>query len=241
MKLDVLMERISLSGANDDIDEMDDAYDELALLNLAFKKNDLGILINKQGDNLDMNDVREIKRKLAGIIRSNPIIDGSDVKRGRDGYEKLRLIGRGVGHGLELTATAALTGALGALTVTSVGVPIVSILSGTAAVGAAALAKHQFGILGSLKATSRLIDALDAYEDLNPKARKRSFLKRLVDKLTFKSKDEIKKDTLKQIKNASKKAQRKFEKSMKGFPRYIEYHEGGEVKKIAVATLFKDL
>lgn len=241
MKLDVLMERMSLKAAEDDLDDMDNAYEELALLNRAFDKNDLGMLINKSGDNLDMNDVREIKRKLASIVRNNPIIDGADVNRGRDGYEKLRLIGRGVGHGLELLATTALTGALGALTVATVGVPIASVLSGTATVGAAALAKHQVSIIGSLKATSRLLGALDAYEDLNPKAKARSFLKRVFDKLTFKSKDEIKKDTIKRIRKASKKAQRRFEKSMRGFPRYIEYHEDGEVKKIAVATLFKDL
>lgn len=236
------MERASLNAAEDDLDEMDAAYDELVLLNRAFKKNDLAILIDKSGNSLDMNDVREIKRKLAGIIRNNPIVDGDDIKRGRDGYEKLRLIGRGVGHGLELLATGALTGALGALAVSSAAVPIASVLSGTAAVGVASLAKNQVTIIGGLNATSRLLNALDSYEDLNPKPKSRSFLKRLFDKLTFKSKNEIEKDARKRIKKASKKAQRKFEKSMRGFPRYIDYTDAnGDAQKMAVAELFKDI
>ena len=242
MKLNILIERMNVQAAESEVDEMEDAYDELALLNRAFDKNDLGILINKHGDNLNQNDIREIKRKLAKIVRNNPIIDGSEISRGRDGYEKLRLIGRGVGHGLEFTATAALTGALGALAVSSAAVPIASVLSGTAAVGTAALAKNQYNIIRSLKATSRLLTALDAYDDLKPKAKSRSLLKRLFDKLTFKSKDDIKKDTLKRIKKASNKAQRKFEKSMKGFPKYIEYEDSnGDAQKVAVSELFDDL
>jgi len=242
MKLNVLMERMNLQAAEDDVDEMEDAYDELALLNRAFKENDLGILINKHGDNLNQNDVREIKRKLAGIVRNNPIIDGSEVNRGRDGYEKLRLIGRGVGHGLEFAATGALTAALGSLAVSSAAVPIASVLSGTAAVGTAALAKNQYNIIRSLKATSRLLTALDAYEELKPKVKRRSLFKQFLDFITRKSKDEIKKDTLKRIKKASNKAQRKFEKSIKGFPKYIDFKDSkGNQQQVLIATLFDDL
>lgn len=241
MKLNTLLERASLNAAESDLDAMDDAYGELALLKQAFDKNDLGILINRQGKILKKKDLREIKRKMSSIVRNNPIIDGDDIKRGRDGYEKLRLFGRAVGHGVELLGTAALTGALGALTVSSVSIPILSILSGTATVGVASLAVSQMSILGSLKATSRLLNALDAYEDLNPDY-KRSRFKRFTDWITRKSKKDIEKNVRMKIKKASAKARRTFEKSMRGFPETIKYEDSnGDIQEFPVADLFQDL
>lgn len=241
MRLQQLMERASLNDADGDIDEMDDAYDELALLSHAFKKKDFGILINKQGRNLDKLDIREIKRKLSNIVRNNIILDGGDFNRGRDGWEKMRLLGRTIGHGLEVTALSALTGALGALTVSSVAIPIVSILAGTATVGGAALVKNQATIIGSLRATSRLLSTLDAFENLKPNYR-RSRIKRMLDWVTRKSKRDIEKDVVKQIKIASRKAQHKFEKNMKGFPHYVEYTDSnGDIQEYPTANFFKDL
>lgn len=242
MKLQQLLEYAELNQVEDALDQMADAYDELALLSEAFRKKDFGILINKHGGNLTRLDIREISRKLTDIVRNNVILDGGEFNRGRDGHEKLRLLARSIGQGIRVTALTVVTGALGALTVgTSVSMPIVAYMAGTATVGSAALTISHANMLNSLRLTSRLLTTLDAYENLKPRYNRSKF-RRFLDWITRKSKDDIEKEVLKKIKKASVKAQRKFEKHMRGFPLYVEYTDtNGVLRKYPTAEFFRDL
>lgn len=239
MKLHELFESqedAALRKADEEIDELEEAYEEIALLKEVFDAKDFGVLIGKKGRMFSINDIREIKRKLSDIIRNNPIIDGDEVSRGRDGDEKLRLLAQSIKHGFELTVLGSLTGLLSTLAVTTG--PIGAVFAGAGALLTGGLTKHQYTTMKSLSTLSKLMNIVDSYGDLNPKSVKRSGIKKFMDFLMRKSPKEIEKEMERKVKRESEKAQRKFQKQLRGFPKYVKYKDGNEIKEYPVANLF---
>lgn len=235
MKISDLNEDFREENAQED--RLEEAYEQIALLKDAFDRNNFGVLIGKTGM-LDYTDIREIKRKLASIIRNNPLIDEHEVSRGRDGYEGLRLSFRKMGHRAELLALSAAFAGLTGLAVISTPTVVGTVISGTGAAAAGLGALHQANIIGSLNTLSRVLDLTDNYGHLNPKEKPSKF-DRILNTLLRKKPKQIEKEAKNRIKQASKKAQAKMEKSLKGLPSVIEYKDRtGEIKHYPTANLF---
>lgn len=239
MKVYELFERqddTALKKADEQIDTLEAAYDEIALLRQVFKKKDFGVLIGKKGRMLSLGEIREIKRKLSNIIRNNPLIDGQEVSRGRDGEEKMKLLVKSLHHRTELAVTSILTVLLSAAAITSG--PIGASLWGAGAVVSGALAKKQYSTVKSVKSLSRLMNLVDSYGELTPNSVKRSGVKKFMDFIMRKTPKEIEKDMERKLRKETNKAKRKMEKDLRGFPMFINYKDGNEVKEYPVVNLF---
>lgn len=227
----------------DEVDEMESAYAEIALLNQAFEEKNFGVLIGKRGMLTD-TDLREIKRKLSNIVRNNPIIDSSEVKRGRDGDESLHLLARTIGHGLEATGLAAISAGLAAVAVmtapTVVGTGLASVGSALSAMGV----KHQLNLIQSLQSLSKTLELVQTYEklDVKPVRTSPSTIKKVTNWFLRKDEKDIRREAIKRVKKSSKKAQMKMQKNLRGFPKYVEYKErDGEIKQYPIINFFDNI
>ena len=235
MKISDLQEGFREDSAQEE--RLEEAYEEIALLKDAFDRGNFGILIGKTGM-LNYTDIREIKRKIAGIIRSNPLIDEDEVSRGRDGFEGMRVSLRKFGHRAELLALGAAFVGLSGIAAVSTPTVIGTVVAGTGAALTGAAAIHQSNIIGSLNTLSRVLDLADKYGELSPREKPSKF-RRILNTLLRKKPAQIEKEARSRIKQAAKKAQQKMEKSLKGLPEFIEYKDRtGEIKQFPTANLF---
>lgn len=242
---EMLMERFASGDTSIIADteiEIEEAYEQIALLAKAFKEKNFGVLIGKRGK-LSYSDIREIKRELANIVRGNVLIDGQDVKRGRDGDEKLRLMVKSIGHTLEMLGLGAASVFAGAATVATAGTGIGAYLTGAAAVGAGALAVNQAKLIKDLRALNKLLTLIDQFADLKPKVdTSRGKLRRFWDWMQRKTPDEIENEAEKKVRKAARKAQMKMEKSLRGFPKYVKYYDDdGDEAEYPLVQLFDNL
>ena len=241
---EMLMERFAGSDVgvlDNTVDEVEQAYDQIALLAKAMREKNFGVIIGKRGK-LVYNDIREIKRELAKLVRNNVLIDGGDVKRGRDGDEKMRLMIRSIGHSLEMLALGATTVALGGLTVATAGTGVGAYISGTAAVGTGAMAVNQAKVIKDLRALNRMLTIVDQYAELRPKVdTSRGKLKRFWDFMTRKSPEAIERAAESKIKAATRKQQMKMQKLLKGFPKYVKYYDEDGEQEYPLVQLFDNI
>jgi hypothetical protein len=222
-------------------DEMEEGYEQIAVLADAMRKKDFGVLIGKRGK-LTYSDIREIKRELAKIIRSNPLIDGDAIKRGRDGKEKMRLMIRSLAHGVETVALMGIAAGLGGVAVGTSLTGVGAVAAGAGAAGAGALAINQVQTIRNLKELSKLLSIVDQYAELKPKVNtSRSGIRRVFDFIMGKSKKDIERRAEAKVKKATRKQRVKMEKMLKGFPKFIEYYDDGEMKEYPLVQLFDNL
>ena len=171
------------------------------------------------------------------------LIDGEDVKRGRDGDEKLRLMVRSIGHTLEMLGLGAATIAGAAGTVLSGATGAGAVVGGALTLGAAALTAKQAQYVRDLRSLNKLIQIIDQYAELKPKINtNRSQLRKLWDFMMRKTPEQIEDEAEKKVRRAARKAQMKMEKMLRGFPKYIEYYdEEGEKDEYPIIQLFDNL
>lgn len=237
MKVHELFESASLDAAEQNLDRLDSAYEDIFLIKEAMDTGNFGILIGKKG-NLNESDLRKIKKRIRTIIRDNPLLDGNDIRNGRDGKEKLRLLARSAAHGFETTALAAATTALGVLAVTTG--PLGAIIAGTGAVAAGLLTGKQLKYTQAFRQTARMINIVDTYSKMNDRtAGKRSRFKRIMDWLSRKPAYEIERESEQRIKAAAHNAMNEFEQSIRNLPDTIAYrtHEG-DIAYLPIEELF---
>lgn len=228
-----------------EIKKMDESYDQLDRLMRAMDKGDLGILIDKENRNLDLNDIYKIRRELKTILNDNVFLE-SGGSRHENGHDTLKLMGRRIGHGVELFGDEALAGLFVSLGVASLSNPITGLI-GTAAAGAAAglagaSVKHQNHILKDLKVAATLIKVCDLLEQQRvTHIPHRGLLRKIMDKLERKSPEQIRNETKKRIKKASMKAEHKFDKLIRNLPKQIEYTDDGQKRTITIEEVFGGL
>jgi hypothetical protein len=222
--------------------EIEEAYEQIALLAKAFKEKNFGVLIGKRGK-LSYSDIREIKRELASIVRGNVLIDGQDVKRGRDGDEKLRLMVLSIKHTLEMLGLGAAAVFAGAATATTAGTGAGAIVGTALTAATGALAVNQAKLIKDLRALNRLLNLIEQFADLKPKVdTSRGRLKRFWDWMQRKTPKEIEDEAEKKVRYAARKAQMKMQKSLRGFPKYIKYYDDeGEEAEYPLVQLFDNL
>lgn len=219
-----------------EVDELIAAYDEIVLIKDALRTGDFGILIGKQSQTLSHSDVFAIKRKISTIIRDNPIIDGDDIKRGRDGKEKVRALGRSIRFGLESIGLA-IVSALFIYLSTLVAVPF-AIALGNIAVLTGLASVEQARMVLRLKALAKLVDIVDAYGNLKPHYRISGF-KRIFNVFMRRTPEEIEKSSRASIKKSSKKAKAQFDRLTKNLPDFIEYQDNeGNIQEYPLEKLF---
>lgn len=220
--------------------EIDEAYKELAILHKAMSTGNFGFLISNSNRQITYQDIPKIRKRLASIIRNNILFDGSDIRNGRDGKEKLRILFHQAGHIFEAVALSALGVILGGALIATGNV--IGIGAGAAAIaGTGALRMGQIKSIAHLRSAAKLIDIVDTRAKLNPSYTPSAW-RRVLNWLSRKKDYQIKREAEDRIKVAARKAEIAFKKAIQGLPEHIEYiDQNGDVAKMSVYDLFEDL
>lgn len=232
----------------DETDDLEAAYDELSTLTAAMESGNFGLLIGKRGGRLDHNDILEIRREIADIFRNNRLFSGENIYRGKDGWERLRLVPQAIESSLNEWGSYAISAALAW---TSIGffasaglatLPIIGLIGGAIlSVLFLAAGIHNHFIHKSIKTAARVLNILDAYEDMNSnrKVDDRSTIHKFFDWLMRKSPSDIRADAQEKVQDSAKKAAKRFERLTKGLPDYIYYYDqSGDKKQYPTIELF---
>lgn len=230
MKISELYESV-----DKDVEEIDKAYEEVMLISKAVKSGNFGVLIGKNTGKLTIRDINNIRRRLEQISKYNPLIRGNVSGKGK---ERVSLLWRRFGHGLEGAIMGTATVGLGFVAIATGPVGTVASVIGASATGTSAI--HQARIVSAMNRTSRLIALIDQYEKLQTEpSRNRSILRRIFDVITRKRPWDIEKEIERRVKQAQRKATLKFERDLRRLPHVIEYVDGdGEIQEISLEELF---
>lgn len=234
----------SLSSVDNEQLEIEEAYNELELLREVMETANFGLLIGRH-DSVYEEDLQLIHGAINRILRNNRILQEAGMGWEADGKSVLSQLSQRVKLGLNKWFSLSLSGLLGWVAVTGfVATPIGAILSGAAGVSAAIFAlagltsskaKKSFEKASEVVAISELV----AQSKPINSAEKRTVFQKMRDRLSFKTPQEVKKDSIKRAERNADKAGRKLDKALSNMPETIRYlTQDGKVKTYEVWKLF---
>lgn len=223
------------------LDSMDDAYEDIILLRDTFRKKDFGILIGKRNKKLDYRDIKQIKIKINDILNNNAIISGVGNRFDTiDGKERMRIFYRQLGHGLELTLTAAIGGALGVvgLTVATGGFGLVA--AGIGALIAGISGVKQLNLIRSLSTASRALKIAKQFGKFNKSVTRSVNSKMEARKLGNKSVEDIEYEFNKELKRTKNRTEQEFKRLIGNLPDNVIFkNRDGELETMPTHMLFE--